>query len=504
MLHFIKNNYYISSFFWSTLAKILTALVGFISVPLLLGIYGKADYGLLSIATAFNGYMHLLDLGMNTGAVKYYSQWKAEGNHELVFRVARTNLTFYLAISFVNILLLILVAYCGENLFSITHIQFLTLRTCLFIIAFFSIFNWLTTVFNQLLIADRQLAFTMQVQCVQSVIKAFLIFIVLYFHLSLSWYFFFLTMVISFAIIPYTVKSYKSLLIDSLLPATYWNDFRIVIKFSLSIFALSLFQVTATQSRPLILGILADNGANAVADFRILEVIPQLIIMIGGTFSGIFLPRAAELVVNHDQKAIDSFAYKWTSLTTIVICILCFPFILCSSEVLSAYVGSQYENLSKWLILWCYTVLLQMHATPSYSLIIASGRTKKLVIVTAVSCLISIVINIFLCPIYSVGSAVIGYFVYVILLMFMYYLFFYKRYLQIDRFKVLKSFCLPFGVALCVYFVIQFIPMNNFFMSFFDFRLANILMCIFKTVLWLLPYILCLFIFKIVSLDNLK
>ena len=76
----MKDNYYVSSLFWSTLSRILNAVLGFITVPLLLGYYGKAEYGLLSIATACNGYMHLLDLGMNTGAVKFYSQWKAEGD----------------------------------------------------------------------------------------------------------------------------------------------------------------------------------------------------------------------------------------------------------------------------------------------------------------------------------------------------------------------------------------------------------------------------------------
>ena len=75
----LRNNYYVSSFFWSTFQKVVSAIVGFISVPLLLGYFGKADYGILGIATACNGYMHLMDLGMNTGAVKFFSQWEAEG-----------------------------------------------------------------------------------------------------------------------------------------------------------------------------------------------------------------------------------------------------------------------------------------------------------------------------------------------------------------------------------------------------------------------------------------
>ena len=97
------KNYYVSSFAWSTISKILNAILGFISVPLLLGYYGKTEYGLLSIATACNGYMHLLDLGMNTGAVKFYSQWKTEDKIDKIYKVARTNISFYLAIASINI-----------------------------------------------------------------------------------------------------------------------------------------------------------------------------------------------------------------------------------------------------------------------------------------------------------------------------------------------------------------------------------------------------------------
>lgn len=69
----LQSNYYINSFFWSTVTKVLSAVLGFITVPLLLGFYGKANYGLLSIATVYNGYMHLIDLEMNTGDVNFFN-----------------------------------------------------------------------------------------------------------------------------------------------------------------------------------------------------------------------------------------------------------------------------------------------------------------------------------------------------------------------------------------------------------------------------------------------
>lgn len=499
----MNNNYYISSFAWSTVAKLLNAIWGFISVPLLLGYYGKAEYGLLSIATACNGYMHLLDLGMNTGAVKFYSQWKVEGKIDKIFNVARTNITFYLLIAVVNIILLLLVAFYGENLFSVTHEQFLQLRMCLLVIAMFCVLSWITTVFNQLLIADKQMAFTMQVQCVQAVLKTFAVVLVFIADLTLTTYFFYVTAFVALAIVPYAYKCKKDGLIDSFKPSWRWDDFKVVMVFSLSIFALSLFQMTATQSRPILLSMFAVNGATAVADFKIIEVVPQLIIMIGGTFSGIFLPKTSEMVARKDEKAMHDFAYKWTTYTTVVVAIMCFPFILCAREVLSAYVGSEYSYLSKWLIVWCVTVLIQMHTTPGNALVLAQGKTKLLVKVTAMACIISMVLNVFLCRYIDVGSAVIAYFVYVLIMIGLYYISFYKKLLHLRRLKLFKCFLEPTILAIIVYVLICFIPIDLSVFGHMNERLIYILICFIKTVLWCIPYLLLLSIFKIINLKHL-
>ena len=495
----VKSNYYISSFFWSTAAKILNAVWGFISVPLLLGYYGKAEYGLLSIATACNGYMHLLDLGMNTGAVKFYSQWKVESKIDKIFNVARTNITFYLLIAVVNIILLLFVAFYGENLFSVTHEQFLQLRMCLFVIAIFSVFSWITTVFNQLLIADKQMAFTMQVQCVQAVLKTFAVALVFIADLTLTTYFFYLTAFVALAIVPYAYKCKKDGLIDSFKPSWCWGDFKVVMMFSLSIFALSLFQMTATQSRPILLSMFAVNGATAVADFKIIEVVPQLIIMIGGTFSGIFLPKTSEMVARKDEKAMHDFAYKWTTYTTVVVAMMCFPFILCAREVLSAYVGSDYSYLSKWLIVWCVTVLIQMHTTPGNALVLAQGKTRLLVKITAMACIISMLLNVFLCRYIDVGSAVIAYFVYVLIIIGLYYVSFYKKLLQLDRLRLFKCFAVPTLIAVAVFFCVSFITVSVDMFGGLNMRLAYILICVIKSLVWVIPYMIILSLLKIVD-----
>ena len=498
----LKGNYYVSSFFWSTFQKVLAAIIGFVSTPLLLGYYGKAEFGVLSIATACNGYMHLLDLGMNTGAVKFFSQWKTEGKTDLLKRVAGTNITFYGLISLINIIGLVILALCGESLFSVTHDEFILLRRCLFILAIFNFLSWYATTFNQLLIASMQITFTMKVQSVITIFKGLLIAAVFLLNLTLEQYFFILTLLVSLTAVPYVIKCKKSGLIDSIMPMFNWRDFKPVIVFSLSIFALSLFQMTATQSRPIILSIFADDGAKIVADFRIIETIPTFIIMICGTFTGIFLPKTSAMIAKNSNEEITAFAYKWTKNTTIITNILTIPFILCAQEILSAYVGEEYSYLSVWMIIWCFTVLVQMHTTPGNALVLGYGKTKLLVITTSISCCVSIIINIVLTNIYGVGSAIVAYFIYVLIVIGLYYVYYYKKLLNLSRIKMFWTFIKPTLIAIILLVAIKLIP--NIWIETDGSRLSYMYVCFIKSVLWLIPYLLILFALRIIDIKDFR
>lgn len=501
----LTNNYYFSSFFWNTIQKILAAIVGFVTVPLLLNYFGKEQYGVLSLATACNGYMHLLDLGMDVGAVRYFSLWRKQGNIDKINRVARTNITFYGIIAIINALFLLILAFYGESLFSLSHNQYLQFRLCLVILASFSIISWGATTFSQLLISDMQIGFIAKVQSVITILKLGLIWLALRLYLDLVTYFLFLTLIISSAIFPYIKNCLKCNLIGSVKPAIYWKDFKNVIMFSLSIFALSLFQMTATQTRPIILGIFADSGAIVNTEYRIIEVIPQFIIMIAGSFASIFLPKTTELYSKCNQTEINIFAYRWTTLTTIIGNILCFPFIIGAKEVLAAYVGSEYLYLYLWLMVWVFTTLLQTYSSPTYSLILASGNTKIIVYTSAVACIISVVVNILLAKSYGVGSAIIGYSMYIVLNMIGYYFFYYNRILGLSKMKVFRAFIKPTLCAtvslLSIQLLLEFFkPLDSFYIG--NNRLIYLIFFTIKTVLWLFIYALLILATKVIVIKN--
>lgn len=499
----ISKNYIFNAFFWSILSKILNAVFGFVSVPLLLGYFGKANYGILSIATACNGCMHLMDLGVNTGAIKFFSQWAAEGKRDLIQRVSNTNTTFYLIIALINILGFLFLACFGESFFSVSHDEFINLRSCFYILAFFSAITWVSSAYTQLLTAYKKIAFTMKVNCVTVFLRVILLVVLFTIGMSLTEYFFFWTATLALGIIPYIIKCKWDGLLDSLKPAVYWKDFALVFSFSLSIFALSSFQVLSDQSRAIILSLFALNGADSVAEYRIIAVFPQFIIMLCGSLIPIFLPNASEMLVKSTQNDVQNFVNKWTTRATIFVCVLCFPFIIASNDILSAYVGTEYVHLSKWLQLWSLFLIIQMHCTPAYSFVLAKGKTKVLVIATAIAAVISMAINIFFCKSIPVGSAIIGQAVNTSLLAGVNYIFIYKNYVNLKRLSLFRSFLFPMVLGTMACMISYYIPLPNIEI-FNNARIDFMLMFGLKAFLWFVLYAFLLLALRVIKISEIR
>lgn len=500
----MKSNYYISSFFWSAVGKLLTAVINFISVPLLIGVWGQAEYGILALALACNGYMSLIDFGINTGAVRYFSIWISDNKMDKLHRVANSNTVFYLGVAVLNCAIMLLMAFCGESWFNISHDQFEVLRSCLILLAIFCFPTWATSTFNQLLIADKEMAYTQKVYCLITLLKGALIGITIWLSLKMTLYYGLLLAIVASTLVPYMVRCVKKGLCGRFEFKFYWEDFKPVLNYSLAIFALSIFQVSATQTRPIILGIFADNAADVLAEYQIISVIPTFIIAIGGMVSGILLPRSSEFIASGNKEGVERFAYSGTKITSILSCVLTLPFIVGGKEILTAYVGAQYLDLTLWLIIWCATVLLQIHTTPGNSLILALGKTKPLVWTSAAACLLSMVINAVLSKQIGVGSAVIGYAVYVVIVIGSYYVIYYKRLLKLSRLKILKSFMIPAILGLITSFPV--ICLCDWLMPYDSSadRWMELLTFTVKSLIWLAVYVAAIFGCGLLKIRNSK
>lgn len=483
--------YIASSFAWSTIAKVLNAALKFASIPLLLKYFGKESYGLITLAVATNAYMQMLNMGINTGAVKFLSQWIFTKDFERIDRVVRTNLTLYILIGLINAAVLLLLIWNGQHFFALSVREFETFKSLLYILAVVSIGNWTTFVFYQLLVADEKIAFTQKVMTIRNIMSLVIVLITIQFKWTIFQYFFYDSIVNMLIIIPYFLMVRHRKLVRSLVPAFYWEDFSVVFKYSLAIFAMGFFQFTATHSRPLILGIFASGNVTSIlADYRIIEVFPVFIISIGGTLISILLPKTSKAIQQNNQIAIEKIAYTGTKYTSILVCVLCFPIIINSGDLLSLYVGEEYRNLAIWLSLWVFSLTFFLHNAPVSSLVLGTGKTKMLVYSSIIACVLSIVVNAMLTNRFAVGSAIIGYLLYIVIQMSFYYLYFNEKVLGLNSIKVFKCFAIPtFLGGLCAYVA------SNIGLEFENIIVAIII----KSLVWIVLYVVSILSFKVID-----
>ncbi len=495
--------YYFGSFVWNVVSKVLDAGLKFFTIPLLLVYFGRVEYGIITLAISTNAYMQLLNMGINVGAVKFFSQWIESKKFSLLNRVVRTNLTVYTGIGIINAVILLSLAFWGRGVFNITDSQFLTLRSLLYIMAAFSVASWVTLVFNQLLIANEQIGFTQKMLSIRSLLNLGLVL----FTVNLSWtiqtYFLLFTIVNVFVLIPYLTTCLRKGLITSIIPAFYWRDFNVVFKYSVAILAMSIFQFTASQSRPLVLGMFSLDGISVLSDYRILEVFPMFAISIGGALISILLPKMAKIVEANDIQQLRSVAYNGTKYTSILAIALTMPIVINAKSLLAIYVGLEYTHLYQWLIIWMVTIVLLLHNSPVSSIVLATGKTRMLVVSSAISCVISLLANIILCKYFAVGSAVIAYLIYIVIQISFYYFYFNSKILDLNSFKVFKSFIVPTLLSIIPVTLLYFTHLENMLIV-DNVKLNSILVMMLETGIFFLIYTLLLQFFKVVSFRELR
>src|SRR5690554_6766305 len=98
---------------WGILAKVFDAGAKFITIPLLVGFYGKSDYGLIALAFSLNTYLRLMDMGMNVGSVRFFSMWVAKEEWNKIQNVSRSSIVFYGTIGLINALIFFFMADSG-------------------------------------------------------------------------------------------------------------------------------------------------------------------------------------------------------------------------------------------------------------------------------------------------------------------------------------------------------------------------------------------------------
>lgn len=430
--------------FWITLLNIVNGVYGFISVPVLIAYFGKADYGLIGLAMSVNVYLRLMDLGFNSTNVRFFSNWLAKKELDKVRKLFQTSLAFYGSIGLLNALILISISCFSGSLFHLEGEQNLILKHLFYILAISAFISWFTSCFDQLIKAHEYVGWTQKITLLPKLCQIAILGVTVWCHLSIEWYYA-LTAFSMFLVIPFAIHKIRLLApYISFFPVLDRPIFKTILPYCLNIFSFSLFSFSINYLRPVFLGM--QGTIESVADYRILNGIITIVLMLGGAFVGVILPSASKVVALGDREAQNRIAYDGTKYITITLCFCCFGMMSVSQEMLQLYVGSEYLYLSVWLDLWLLTTLTS-HNQAISSLILSGSDIRVITYCTIVSSFIGLLACWLLIPYFEVGGTVIGYGIYGLIQILFYYLYYWPKKMHIDSGKVFKCSFLPSVMA---------------------------------------------------------
>lgn len=164
-----------------------------------------------------------------------------------------------------------------------------------------------------------------------------------------------------FIVIPFCVHKIRILCpYIHLKPHFDKNIFRQILPYSLNIFSFGIFQFSFYNLRPVFLGL--QGTPSDVTDFRVLNGIAAIVMMLGGSFIGVFLPSVTKAVTQGNIKALDHLTYDGTKYISILLCFCSFGVVSVAPEILNIYVGPSFQYLTIWLVAW---LILHIEPQPS-------------------------------------------------------------------------------------------------------------------------------------------
>lgn len=424
--------------FWTTISNIINGIYGFVSVPLLIAYYGKSNYGLIGLAMSVNVYLRLMDMGLNSTNVRFFSNWIEKKQLNRVNKLFQSSLSIYGIIGLLNTIILLIVSVFANSIFNVSSEQVIILKQLLYILAISAFFNWMISCLDQLVRANEFVGWSQKVGLIAKMIQVLILVATIIFKFNIQVYFA-LSTFSYFIVIPFLIWKIRKVSPYIIFRFGFDRDIlKEIIPYTLNIFSFGLFQFSINYLRPVLLGI--EGSMESITDYRVLNGIVQIVIMIGGAFLGIILPSAAKAVARNDKSAQLKMAYDGTKYITIALCFCCFGVIGVSKELITLYVGDSYLHLVPWLVIWLLTTL-SSHNQAISSLILSGSNIRAITFCTIISSIIGLIVCWILIPILDVGGTIIGYGLYCLIQILFYYLYYWPKKMQLDSKKIfVKSF----------------------------------------------------------------
>lgn len=392
-------------------SRVLDGAVRFITVPIVLGHFGRNDFGLMALAFSLHVFLTIAEFGVSANVVRRFSTLFVEGRLDEVRRLARVATSVYLGIGLCNVVLVLVLGTFGGSWFNLEPREAGIFFWMMLSLGVSSLFSWTFSVHRQLLQANSQVGYDEALNLVATAGTVLVLVATLALGLDVQTYF---MLVLVPPLVPMLLRVRRC---QRLVPglglrlAGEWSLFRPLVAGTLWLIVLSVADMAANHWRPVILAQL--TGLEPVAEFRIVQQLAMAASLVLTGFMNVAYPAVARLDAADDRERLQrvlrygSRLLLWAHVAVLV------PIAFVAEPLLRLYVGAAYAHLALPLVLWLLS-MVTYHYTIITSFVIARGRVRVLALSAAANAALSLLVAYLLAERWGTLGMVLSYSLYVL------------------------------------------------------------------------------------------
>lgn len=390
----------------SYLNLIAKNLVVFIYTPILLRFLGQSEYGLYQMANSIINSLLLLNLGLGSAYIRFYSRGKDNKKY-----VSNLNGMYAILFMIISALSMIIGLFLSSNVgfifkASLTSEELETMKFLMVVLVINIAVSFPSSLFDSYIMAHEQFKFQRSRQLFQTIITPILTIPLLFLGLK-SISIVIIQTIVTFLFLFLNINfSIKKLNMEFSFSKLDKNLIREILSFSFFIFLNQIIDQINWNLPNFLLGIL--EGAKQVAIFAVAIQIKNIFITLSTTLSGVFVPEINKIVsTNDDNNKLTSIMTRVGRIQMIVLLYVLGGFLVLGKYFIEVWAGAEYSvayNISLFLIVPFVITLIQ---NTGYEIIRAKNLHRFRAIIEFIFALVNILLTFIFIKIFGlVGSAI--------------------------------------------------------------------------------------------------
>jgi len=329
----------------------IQTILGFVYVPLLLHYMGQHEYGLYQLMGSLIAYFGVMDFGLSTVVVRFYSKYKAL--HDTVFN---ENFLGFIQRLYIYISIAVVIIGCAlyfslDFLFShsLSVNELVSAKYIYIFLLFNIIITLLGMMYRSVITANEKFLFLKGLETLQLVIQPFVVIAVMQISPTALAMVIVMTVINCVLTVFRTYYCYHQLHLFINYHFFDWNLFRQIKPLAISTFIVTIVDQLFWKTNQVVLGVI--SGTAIVAVYSIASLFYMSYMALAGAISGVFLPKITHMVVQKIPIAqLSNLFIKIGRLQYLLLALILSGFIIFGKEFIRLWAGNNFLD-AYWITL---------------------------------------------------------------------------------------------------------------------------------------------------------